>query len=157
MAAGQAVAWLAITGIISVGWFVLNLPALSGPFAALGLVLVGPYGLIGLGVLAASWGLRTGRRRARSLGIAGSAAALAWASFDLLFIHQWPSLLASISDPNVSYNWLRPEIWVGIPVALGALMALVGLVRPSARGGKPEPHPGTCSPEPASARTLPPW
>jgi hypothetical protein len=129
----QRVAAVALTavGIVALGWFALNVPVMFGPFGPLAIFLSGPYGLIALLALVSARGLRTGRRWARRLGVVGSILTLAWAGFDI--VQYWPSRLMALGDPNVSYNWALPEIWIPLPIAVGAIIALVALTRGDAR------------------------
>jgi len=129
----QRVAAVALTvvGAVALGWFALNVPAMFGPFGPLAIVLSGPYGLIALLALVSARGLSTGRRWARRLGLVGSLLSLAWAGFDI--VQYWPSRLMALGDPNVSYNWALPEIWIPLPIAVGAIIALIALARGDAR------------------------
>jgi len=129
----QRVAPLALTvvGTVALGWFALSLPAMFGPFGPLAIILGGPYGLIAVLALVSARGLWTGRRWARRLGLVGSLLTIAWAGFDI--VQHWPSRLIALGDPNVSYNWALPEIWIPLPIAVGAIIALVALARGDAR------------------------
>ncbi len=118
---------LTLVGIVALAWFALNLPAMFGPYGPLALILVGPYGLIAILALVGARGLWTGRRWARTLGVVASLLALAWAGFDI--VQHWPGRLTALGDPNISYNWALPEIWIPLPIAVGAAIALVALAR----------------------------
>ncbi len=118
---------LTVVGIVALAWFALNLQAMSGPYGPLALILVGPYGLIAILTLVGARGLWTGRRWARTLGVVASLLALAWAGFDI--VQHWPGRLTALGDPNISYNWALPEIWIPLPIAVGAAIALVTLAR----------------------------
>jgi hypothetical protein len=131
MAMRRAAAALTVVGFIALSWFAVNVPAMLGPYGPLAIILRGPYGLIALLALVSAWGLWTGRQWARPLGVVGSLAALAWAGFEL--IQYWPGPLISLVDPNVSYNWANPEMWIPLPVALGGVAALVALIPTSKR------------------------
>jgi hypothetical protein len=122
---------LMVVGIVALGWFALNVPAIVGPFGPLAIFLSGPYGLIAVLALISARGLWTGRRWARRLGLVGSLLTLAWAGFDI--VQYWPSRLMALGDPNVSYNWALPEIWIPLPIAVGAMIALVALARGDVR------------------------
>jgi hypothetical protein len=134
------VAALLIVGVVALGWFAFNVPAMIGTFGALAIVLVGPCGLIALLTLAGAFGLRTGRAWAPPVGIAGSVIAIVWVGF--IIGQYWPYLLISLVDPGVSYNWALPEVWIPLPIVAGGIVALVALLRGDARrpvesGGPP--------------------
>lgn len=123
---------LTVVGIVALGWFALNVPAMFGPYGPLAIILLGPYGLIAFLTLGSARGLWTGRRWARRLGLVGSLLSLAWAGLEI--VQHWSVRLIALGDPKVSYNWALPEIWLPLPIAVGAIIALVALARGDARG-----------------------
>jgi hypothetical protein len=135
----RGAAALAVAGIVALGWFAINVPAMFGPYGPLAIVLIGPYGLVALVALTSARGLWTERRWARPLGIAGSLLALAWSGLEL--VQYWPYLLVSLVDPSVSYNWANPDAWIPLPIAIGGIVALVSLI-PVAPNTTPRMVPG---------------
>ncbi|MDQ2965719.1 MAG: hypothetical protein M3R57_07705 [Chloroflexota bacterium] len=108
---------------------------IAGPYFQLVLVLMTiPYGTIGL------LGLVAGLLWRRGYKLGGPIAFL-WvlvtgAGVTFAFIDQWLPRLEALGDPNVTYNWALPDVWVPVPLALGlVVVVLAGVVRLARRSG----------------------